>query len=180
MAGDPKYVRVWETGDMFVWTGTANPVPATDHPADIDADLVIAADKWQPAGLMLGDPGAEFTRDIEETDLNAWQLKRFRTKFKNGKVDGACTLFEENDVVNDLIDPEGVPMAKGRFLAFEFVDPDHPSGIQKERRFTTIKANVFAENDSQSEEPKGRPLRIRYYPDANAKIFVIQKTVPTP
>jgi hypothetical protein len=172
MAGDPANVHVWETGDMFVHDPAVAFVAGTHIPADIDTALGVT---WEPAGLMLGDPGAEFTRDIEETDLNAWQLKRFRTKFKNGKVDGACTLFEDNDVTDDLIDPEGVPMAKARYLAFVFVDPD--TG-HIERRFTKAKANVFVENDSQSEEPKGRPLRIRYYPDATGKIFSIQKGVP--
>jgi hypothetical protein len=169
MAGDPANVHVWETGDLYVYDPAETTAPTI--PTDVDTALDA---KWMPAGLMLGDPGAEFTRDIEETDLNAWQLKRFRTKFKNGKVDGACTLFEDNEVMDDLLDPEGVPMAKARYLAFVFVDPDTD---HVERRFTTAKANVFVENDSQSEEPGGRPLRIRYYPDATAKIFTIQKSV---
>jgi hypothetical protein len=170
MAGDPANVHVWETGDLFVYDPDETTAPTV--PADIDTAL---DPKWLPAGLMLGDPGFEFTRDIEETDLNAWQLKRFRTKFKNGKVDGACTLFEDNDVVDDMLDPEMQPTSKARYLAMVLVDSD--TG-HIERRFTKAKANVFVENDSQSEEPKGRPLRIRYYPDTTGKVFAIQKGVP--
>jgi hypothetical protein len=48
----------------------------------------------------------------------------------------------------------------------------------KEMRFTNSKASIFVENDSQSEEPKGRPLRIRYYPDSAGKIFTILKATP--
>lgn len=176
MAGDPLNVFVWETGDLFVWMGAAAPA-AGDIPADIDTDLTTTTGKWEPAGLMLGDPGAEFTRDIDETDLNAWQLKRFRTVWKNGKVDGACTLYEDNNVTDDLIDPEGVPKQKARYLAFEFVDAEYE---HRERRITKAKASVFVENDSASEEPKGRPLRIRYYPDSTGKIFVIQKGALVP
>lgn len=156
---------------MFVWTGTGAPA-AGDLPTDIDDELDTATDKWAPAGLMLGDPGAEFTRDIEETDLNAWQLKRFRTVWKNGKVDGACTLYEDNEVTEDLLAADEVPKQKARYLAFEFVDAEYE---HRERRITKAKASIFVENDSASEEPKGRPLRIRYYPDNTGKIFTIQK-----
>src|SRR5262245_28716334 len=90
---DPANVHVWETGDMYVLDPDVTFAAGTHIPANIDADL--HAD-WKPGGLMLGDPGAEFRRDIDERDLNAWQLKRFRTVWRNGRVNGACTLFEDN------------------------------------------------------------------------------------
>lgn len=174
MAGDPANVHVWTKGDLYVLDPDQDFVAATHIPADVDTPL--HAD-WLPAGLMLGDPGFELSRDIDETDLNAWQLKRFRTVWKNGKVDGTCTLFEDNEVIEDMLDPEGVPAQKARYLAMELEDEDF--GI-KERRFTTAEANVFFENDSAGEEPKGRPLRMRFYPDSTAKVFKILKSVVTP
>jgi hypothetical protein len=121
---------------------------------------------------MLGDPGFELKHDVDETDLNAWQLKRFRTKFKNGRVDGTCTLFEDNDVVDDILDPEGVPTAKARHLAMVLWDSE--TG-HTEMRITNNKANVFVENDSAAEDPKGRPVRMKFYPDKTGKIFTILK-----
>ncbi|MFV8242179.1 hypothetical protein [Mycolicibacterium peregrinum] len=172
MAGNPANVRVWETGDLYIFDPAVAYVEATHLPADIDASMHAA---WKPCGLMLGDPGVELPRDIEETDLNAWQAKRYRTKFKNGKVDGNATLLEDNDVVDDLLDAEGVPGARSRRVAMVFVDSD--TGWV-ERRFTRVPASLFVENDNQAEEVSGRPVRLRFYPDANNKIFTIQKGVP--
>ena len=174
MAGDPTNVRVWETGDLYILDPAVTFAAATHVPADVDTAL---DSDWQPAGLMLGDPGIEMPRDIEETDLNAWQLKRYRTKFKNGKVDGTATLLEDNDVVDDILDPTNQPTAKARYLAMEFIDSD--TGWV-ERRFTKAKANLFVENDNQSEEPNGRPVRLRFYPDNTGKVFTILKGIPTP
>lgn len=165
-------VRVWETGDLYVLPKATVFVPATHIPADIDEPIPAA---WEAVGLLLGDPGIELPRDIEETDMNAWQAKRYRTKWKNGKVDGNATLLEDNDVVDDLLDPESVPTAQHRYLAMEFLDIE--TGWI-ERRFTKVPAALFVENDSAAEEANGRPVRIRFYPDSNRKIFTIQKGVP--
>jgi hypothetical protein len=172
MAGNGANVRVWETGDLYVFDPLITYVALTHLPADIDTALHAA---WEPCGLMLGDPGVELPRDIEETDLNAWQAKRYRTKFKNGKVDGMATLLEDNDVVDDLLEPTKVPTARSRRLAMVFLDAD--TGWV-ERRFTKVPANLFVENDNQSEEPNGRPVRLRFYPDTNLDIFTIQKGIP--
>jgi hypothetical protein len=168
---NPDAVHVWQTGDLFVFDPAQTYNPTTSIPADIDTAL--SAD-WLPAGLMLGDPGFEIKHDIDETDLNAWQIQRFRTKFRNGRVDGTCTLYEDNPVVDDILDPEGIPTAKARYLAMVLVDSD--TG-HVERRFTKRTANVFVENDSQADTPKGRPMRMKFYPDTAGKIFVVQKSV---
>lgn len=172
MAGDPTNVHVWETGDLYIFDPDVVYSAVTHLPADIDTALHAA---WLPAGLMLGDPGVTMPRDIEETDLNAWQLKRYRTKFRNGKIDGNATLLEDNEVVDDLLDPENQPEQKSRRLAMVFVDTD--TG-HVERRFTKIPANLFVENDDQSDQPNGRPVRIRFYPDNTKAIFTIQKGIP--
>ena len=169
---DPANVHVWETGDLFVFDPAVEFVPATHIPADIDAD--IHAD-WKPAGLILGDPGIELPRDIDETDLNAWQLKRYRVKWRNGKLNGTCTLLETNPVVDDLRAPTMQPAHKVRRLAMMFWDSD--TGYI-ERRFTKVPAHLFVENDSFSEEPKGRPCRLRFFPDGDGVIFDIQTTPP--
>jgi hypothetical protein len=178
---DPTNVHVWETGDLLIFDPTQTFVEATHIPTGIDDDIHAA---WLPVGLILGDPGIEMPRDIDETDLNAWQLKRYRTKWRNGKLNGTATLLEDNAVVDDLLNINvtagiGVglqPAHKSRRLALVFWDSDTN---YTERRFTKIPANLFVENDSKSEEPKGRPVRLRFYPDANSEIFYIQTGIPT-
>lgn len=172
MPFDTTKVRVWETGDLYIFDPAVTYVGATHLPADIDTAIHAA---WLPCGLILGDPGVEMPRDIEESDLNAWQAKRYRTKFKNGKVDGNATLIEDNDVVDDLLDPTKTPTAKHRRIAMEFVDSE--TGWV-ERRFTTRPAALFVENDNQSEEANGHPVRMRFYPDNTNTIFTILKGVP--
>ncbi|WP_374159078.1 hypothetical protein ACEWX3_07600 [Mycobacterium sp. G7A2] len=169
---DTTKVRVWETGDLYIFDPDVDYVAATHVPADIDTALHAA---WLPCGLMLGDPGVEMPRDIEESDLNAWQAKRYRTKWRNGKIDGNATLLEDNDVVNDILDPEKTPHHVARYVAMLFVDSD--TGWV-ERRFTTMRANLFAENDNHNEEPDGIPIRIRFYPDNTNKVFTVQKGIP--
>jgi hypothetical protein len=178
---DPTNVHVWETGDLFIFDPAASFLEATHIPTDIN-DAMHAA--WLPAGLILGDPGIEMPRDIDETDLNAWQLKRYRTKWRNGKLNGTATLLEDNAVVDDLLNINvtggvGVtlqPAHKARRLAMVFWDSDTN---YTERRFTKVPANLFVENDNKSEEPKGRPCRLRFYPNTDSEIFYIQTGTPT-
>jgi hypothetical protein len=172
MPVDPTKVHVWQVGNLYVFDADVAFEAVTHVPADIDTALHAA---WLHAGLVLGDPGFGIARDIEETDLNGWQLKRFRTTFKNGKADGMVTFLEENDVVEDLLDPTKVPEAKARYLAYEVIDSD--TGFVR-RRFTTRPANLFVENDDHTEEVNGRPCRVRFYPDANKDIFVNLEGIP--
>lgn len=181
---EPANVHVWETGDLLVFDPTVTFVEATHIPASIDDPIHVA---WLPVGLILGDPGIEMPRDIDETDLNAWQLKRYRTKWRNGKLNGTATLLEDNDVVDDLLNINGLtagigsgvglqPAHKARRLGMVFWDSDTN---YTERRFSKVLANLFVENDSKAEEPKGRPCRLRFYPDNNSEVFYIQRGTPT-
>lgn len=172
MAGTPENVRVWEIGDVYIFDPAVTYVPATHLPADIDAPLHVA---WLPGGLMLGDPGVEMPRDITKTDLDAWQIKRYRTKFRGGKVDANFTLLEDNDVTEDLIAPEDQPSQKPRRLAVVWVDTD--TGFV-ERRFTKRTSDLWVTNDNHKETPDGFPVQASLYPDSSKKIWTIQKGVP--
>lgn len=172
MPGDPSNLRVWEQGDVYVFDPAATFSAATDIPADINTAL---GTNWKAAGLMLGDPGVDFPRDIDKTEVNAWQLKRVRTKYKNGKVDAHFSLMEDNTVTQDLIDAANVPSAKKRYLAFVFEDAD--TGYV-ERRFTQAKADCWVTNDNHPEDPDARPVEASLYPDSTGKVFTIQKGIP--
>lgn len=172
MAGTPGNVRVWETGDVYIFDPDVVYVEATHLPEDID-DALHAA--WLPGGLMLGAPGVEMPRDITKTDLDAWQIKRYRTKFKGGKVDANFTLLEHNDVTEDLIAPEDQPSQKSRRLAVVFVDSE--TGYT-ERRFGKRPSDLWVTNNNHSEDVEGFPVQASLYPDGSKKIWTIQKGVP--
>lgn len=172
MAGTPENVRVWESGDVYIFDPDVAFVAATHVPGDLDDPLHAA---WLPGGLMLGDPGVEMPREIDKTDLDAWQIKRYRTKYKGGKVDANFTLLEHNDVTEDLIAPEDQPSQKPRYLAVVFVDSD--TGYT-ERRFSKRKSDLWVTNDNHSETVDGWPVEAALYPDASKKIWTIQKGIP--
>lgn len=172
MAGTPENVRVWETGDVYIFDPDVPFVPGTHIPETIDDALAAG---WLPAGLMLGDPGVEMPRDIQKTDLDAWQIKRYRTKYRGGKVDANFTLLEDNDVVDDLMAPEDQPSQKPRYLAVVFVDSD--TGYV-ERRFSKRKADLWVANDNHQETVNGYPVEASLYPDSGKKIWTIQKGIP--
>jgi hypothetical protein len=172
MAGTPANVRVWETGDVYIFDPAVTFAAGTHVPADIDTALHAA---WLPGGLMLGDPGVEMPRDIDKQDLDAWQIKRYRTRFRGGKVDANFTLLEDNEVTEDLIAPEDQPSQKPRYLAVVFVDSD--TGFT-ERRFTKRKSDLWVTNDNHSETPEGNPVQASLYPDSSKKIWTIQKGIP--
>lgn len=170
MAGDASKIRVWETGDVFIFDPDVTYSAVTHLPGDIDDDLPAA---WLPAGLMLGDPGVEMPRDIEQTDVNSWQQGRVLTRYKNGKVDLNFTLLEDNDVTADLIDAANVPGPKKRRIALEFVDED---GF-KERRISVIEAHLWVANDDKKQDIDGRQVTASLRPQ-NGAIWTIQEGVP--
>lgn len=151
MAGDASNIRVWETGDVFIFDPSVAYDVNTDVPADIDADL--NAD-WLPAGLMLGTPGVAMNRQIERTDVNSWQQGRVKERMKNPKVDITFTLLEDNEVTADLVDPAKVPAVKYRYVALEFVDD---SGYKK-RWISKAKVGLFVTNDNQEQDINGREV----------------------
>lgn len=172
MAGDPANVHVWTQGDVYIGDPDIAFVSATHIPANIDAPLHVY---WLPAGLMLGDPGVEMPRDIEKTDLNSWQKKRYKTTFKNAKKDANFTLLEDsNEVMDYLIDEENVPAQKPAMLACVFIGDD---GFVK-RMFTKRKADLWLTQENHKEDPDGYPVQANLYPDSTGAIWTVQKGIP--
>lgn len=170
MAGNQSNIRVWETGDVFIFDPEVAFVAGTHIPADIDADLHAA---WLPAGLMKGDPGVEMPRDIDKTDIMSWQQGRVKVRYKNPKIDANFTLLEENDVTDVLIVPDEVPAPVQAYIALEFVSDDG----YKERRISKKKADIWVPNDNRQEDVNGTEVQCSLYPDGR-KIWVIQEGVP--
>ena len=168
MAGDATKIRVWESGDVFVW----DPKVTHDATTAIPKDALTALPAgWKPCGLMLGDPGVSMTRSVERTDVNSWQQGRVLERIKSPKVDITFTLLEDNEVSLDLIGQEDVPSVKKRFLALEFVDD---SGNVK-RWYTVAEARLFVNNDSQQQDVKGREISASLVPVAG-KLWKIQES----
>lgn len=170
MAGDASKIRVWDSGDVFVFDPDITFVSLTHMPADIDAALHAA---WLPAGLMLGDPGVGIARDIERTDVNSWQQGRVLERAKNPKADITFTLLEDNEVREDLIDPENVPGIKKRYVALEFVDENG----YKERRISKAPVRLWVTNDDRKQDVDGWEVQGSLTPVAGA-YWTIQEGIP--
>ena len=170
MAGDASNIRVWETGDVFIFDPAETYDAATDVPADIDTAL--GAD-WLPAGLMLGTPGVAMNRQIERTDVNSWQQGRVKERVKNPKVDITFTLLEDNDVTDDLVDTAAVPSLKYRYLAAVFVEEN---GYTK-RYISKAKVGLFVSNDNLEQDINGREVTGSMEPVAG-EYWTLQEGVP--
>lgn len=170
MAGDASNIKVWETGDVFIFDPAETFTANTDVPADIDADL--SAD-WLPAGLMMGTPGVAMNRQIERTDVMSWQQGRVKERMKNPKVDIEFTLLEDNDVTADLVDPAKVPSVKYRYVALEFVDD---AGYKK-RWISKAKVGLFVTTDNQEQDINGRTVTGALEP-VDGEYWIIQEGVP--
>lgn len=171
MAGDASNIRVWETGDVYIYDPAETYDAATDVPATIDA--AIGAD-WLPAGLMLGTPGVGMARSIERTDVNSWQQGRVKERVKNPKVDITFTLLEDNEVTADLVDDAAVPSIKYRYVALVFTEDE--TGIVK-RYFSKAKVGLFVSTNNIEQDINGREITGSLEPVAG-EYWVIQEGVP--
>ena len=171
MAGDASNIRVWETGDVFIFDPEVAFVEATHVPTTIDTAL--GAD-WLPAGLMLGTPGVGMARSIDRTDVNSWQQGRVKERVKNPKVDITFTLLEDNDVTADLVDAASVPSLKYRYVALEFTEDE--TGVVK-RYFSKAKVGLFVSNDNVEQDINGREVTGSLEP-VSGTYWTIQEGVP--
>ena len=170
MAGDANNIRVWESGDVYVLDPDVTFSANTHIPDSIDDDL---SSDWIPAGLMLGDPGVEMPRSLEQTDVNSWQQGRVLVRYKNGKIDMNFTLLEDNEVTAFLLDSANVPGVRKAHIAVEFVDDDG----YKERRISKLPAHLWCPNDNKEQDINGREVQCALRPD-NGAIFTVQEGVP--
>lgn len=171
MAGDASNIRVWETGDVFIFDPAETYVAGTDVPANIDAALNA---NWLPAGLMLGTPGVGMARSIERTDVNSWQQGRVKERVKNPKVDISFTLLEDNAVTDDLVDDAAVPSIKYRYVALVFTEDE--TGVVK-RYFSQAKVGLFVSTNNIEQDINGREITGSLEPVAG-EYWTIQEGVP--
>lgn len=171
MAGDASNIRIWETGDVFVYDPTEAYDAATDVPANIDAALSAY---WLPAGLMMGTPGVGMARSIERTDVMSWQQGRVKERVKNPKVDISFTLLEDNEVTEDLVDDAAVPSVKYRYVALVFVEDE--TGLVK-RYFSKAKVGLFVATNNLEQDINGREITGSLEPVAG-EYWTIQAGVP--
>ena len=172
MAGDASNIRVWETGDVYIFDPAEAYSSSTDVPANISAAL---GSDWLPAGLMLGTPGVGMARSIERTDVNSWQQGRVKERVKNPKVDITFTLLEDNEVTEDLVDDAAVPSIKYRYVALVFTEDE--TGIVK-RYFSKAKVGLFVATNNIEQDINGREITGSLEPVAG-EYWTIQEGVPT-
>jgi hypothetical protein len=171
MAGDASNIRVWETGDVFIFDPAETYNPATSPPANIDAAL---SGDWLPAGLMMGTPGVGMARSIERTDVMSWQQGRVKERVKNPKVDITFTLLEDNAVTEDLVDEAAVPSVKYRYVALVFTEDE--TGIVK-RYISKAKVGLFVSTNNVEQDINGREITGSLEPVAG-EYWTVQEGVP--
>jgi hypothetical protein len=171
MAGDASNIRVWETGDVFIFDPAETYNPATSPPANIDAAL---SGDWLPAGLMMGTPGVGMARSIERTDVMSWQQGRVKERVKNPKVDITFTLLEDNEVTEDLVDEAAVPSVKYRYVALVFTEDE--TGIVK-RYISKAKVGLFVSTNNVEQDINGREITGSLEPVAG-EYWTVQEGVP--
>lgn len=172
MAGDASNIKVWETGDVYIFDPQKTYDAATAIPADVGTPLHVGTD-WKPCGLMMGDPGVGMTRSVERTDVNSWQQGRVLERVKNPKSDISFTLLEDNETTLWLVGQEDVPSVKKAHIVCEFVDDN---GHVK-RWFSLAEVRLFVATDNQTQDVKGREVTGSLVPVAG-KYWKIQQTAP--
>jgi hypothetical protein len=170
MAGDASNIRVWETGDVFIFDPTITYAAETHAPASIDAALHAA---WIPAGLMKGNPGVGMSREVSRTDVMSWQQGRVKERIKDPKSSITFNLLEDNAVTEDLVDAAKVPGVKQRLVALEFVDEDG----YKRRWVSKAKVGLFVSSDNQEQDINGREVTGSLEPVAG-EYWTIQEGIP--
>lgn len=171
MAGDASNIRVWETGDVFIFDPLETYNSSTSPPANIDAAL---SGDWLPAGLMMGTPGVGMARSIERTDVMSWQQGRVKERVKNPKVDITFTLLEDNAVTDDLVDDAAVPSVKYRYVALVFTEDE--TGVVK-RYISKAKVGLFVSTNNIEQDINGREITGSLEPVAG-EYWVVQEGVP--
>lgn len=170
MPGNASNIRVWETGDVYIFDPDVVYVPATHIPADIDAALPA---QWLAAGLMKGDPGLDRPREIERTDVPTWQQGRVFERFKNPKSTLNFNLLEDNEATEILVRPGKVPKPVKTYIAYEVVQDDG----YKERGITVKPALIWIPNDAKQQDPNGRDVQCSLVPSGD-DIWTIQEGIP--
>lgn len=171
MPGNASNIRVWETGDVYIFDPEVPFVEATHVPADIDADLVAT---WLTAGLMKDDPGLDKPRDITRSDVTTWQQGVVFERFRNPKSTLNFNLLEDNEATEILVRKGKVPRPVKTYLAYEVVTDDG----YKERGITKKPAIIWVPNDGKRGDPNtGRDVNCSLVPDGD-DIWTIQEGIP--
>lgn len=173
MAGNASNIRVWETGDVYIFDPDVDFVALTHVPADIDTDLHAA---WLPAGLMKGDPGLEQPREISRSDVDTWQQGIVFERFKNPKANLNFALLEDNEATEIIIRPGKRPLPVKTYVAYELMTDEG----YKERGITVKPATIWVANDNKSDDPNaGRTVNCSLTPSGD-DLWTIQEGIPTP
>lgn len=171
MPGNASNIRVWETGDVFIFDPEVAFVALTHLPDDIDDPLHAA---WLPAGLMKDDPGLDKPRDITRSDVPTWQQGVVMERFRNPKSTLNFNLLEDNEATEILVRPGKVPRIVKTYVAYEVVTDDG----YKERGITTKPARIWVPNDGKTGDPnKGRDVNCSLTPLGD-DIWTIQEGIP--
>lgn len=179
MAGDATKIRVWDAGDVLLYTGTTPYAPATDNPETVDDDFSV---NWSYVGMLLGDPGFDLERNFETKEISAWRYGKVKKRRKGFALTVRFSALEDNTTTEVLVNPGStatdlmVPTIKGQRIAFQTIADDGYT----ERRISKLPADIWVPKDFAKEDPDAREVEVDIYPDSSGSLFYRQLGIPTP
>ena len=178
MAGDANNIRVWDAGDVLLFTGSAAFAPATDIPETVDTEF---SENWDFVGMLLGDPGFDLERNFETKEIAAWRYGKVKKRRKSFALTIRFSPLEDNPVIEQLVNPGStatdvlVPTIKGQHIAFQTIADDG----YVERRISKLPADIWVPKDFMKEDPDAREVEVDIYPDTSGSLFTRQLGIPT-
>ncbi|TXH18706.1 MAG: hypothetical protein E6R06_26055 [Mycobacterium sp.] len=177
MAGDANNIRVWEAGDVLLYTGTGPFNPADDIPETVDDDF---SSDWDYIGMLLGDPGFDLERNFETKEISAWRYGKVKKRRKGFALTVRFSPLEDNPTIEALVNPGStatdllVPTIKGQYIAFQTIADDG----YVERRISKLPADIWVPKDFMKEDPDAREVEVDVYPDSSGSLFARQLGIP--
>ncbi|MDG4792700.1 hypothetical protein [Micromonospora sp. WMMD1082] len=172
MAGDPTNAGQWAGADVFVApVGTAGPTDLTT-PWGVD---------WEVAGLLDGEEGFTWERDMEEAEHFAWGgilVRKTRSKHKRTVK---FVALEDNEVTFELANPGSsrttadgvttsivrVPLSADFAIGMELRDGNKV----KRRIIKRATADVDGEVKESENELTATSFLVTLYPEANGDLY---------
>ncbi|MEV0267721.1 hypothetical protein AB0H43_03015 [Hamadaea sp. NPDC050747] len=172
MSGDPTKVDFWSGADVYI-----APLGST-VPTDLETDWAAA---WKPAGLLDGDEGFTWEREVDTADFFAWGGIHVKTTKSKHKRTVTVVMLEDNDVTFDVINPGStrttalgvttsvvkVPESKEFMIGFEMNEGD----LRKRRWVKRAAVQSVAEIKESESNPTVYTPTIVLYPEADKTLF---------
>lgn len=171
MAGTPQNAAVWTEGAVYV----AFDLEAT-IPADIDTPFGV---EWDAVGLLDGDAGFAFEREIDRTNHHAWGAGVIKTTRRNETHTVTFTAVESpdaNETVYRLAWPgstDSVIKLPGKNVESVLVGFEVTEGDRRCRYISYYRAEIEPDGAITLNESdlSNIPFRVTVYADGSDNLY---------